>query len=47
MSTYLLQSPSGAAACLTDRTASGWIEWKDAQGQSLSDRKALAAEVAD
>ncbi len=36
---HLFQSPSGAAACVTGRTANGWIEWKDAQGRTLGERK--------
>ncbi len=37
---HLFQSPSGAAACVTGRTANGWIEWKDADGRTLGERKA-------
>ena len=37
---HLFQSPSGAAACVTGRTANGWIEWKDSEGRTLGDRKA-------
>lgn len=36
---YLFKSPSGAAACVTGRTANGWIEWKDMQGKTLGERK--------
>lgn len=36
---HLFQSPSGAAACVTGRTANGWIEWKDAQGRTLGELK--------
>lgn len=36
---HLFQSPSGAAACVTGRTANGWIEWKDAQGRTFGERK--------
>lgn len=33
---YLFDSPSGAAAAVLGRTANGWIEWKRADGQTLS-----------
>lgn len=36
---HLFQSPSGAAACVTGRTANGWVEWKDVQGRTLGERK--------
>lgn len=36
---HLFQSPSGAAACVTGRTANGWVEWKDASGRTLAERK--------
>lgn len=36
---YLFSSPSGAAAVVMGRTANGWIEWKDAEGQTLHDVK--------
>lgn len=39
---HLFQSPSGAAACVTGRTANGWVEWKDANGRTLAERKAMA-----
>ena len=39
---HLFQSPSGAAACVTGRTANGWIEWKDEAGRTLGERKATA-----
>lgn len=42
---HLFQSPSGAAACVTGRTANGWVEWKDAQGRTLGDRKLAVAAV--
>jgi hypothetical protein len=32
---HLFTSPSGAAACVTGRTANGWIEWRDANGKTL------------
>lgn len=38
---HLFQSPSGAAACVTGRTANGWVEWKDAAGRTLGERKAM------
>ncbi|NGY03868.1 GIY-YIG nuclease family protein [Solimonas terrae] len=34
---HLFASPSAAAACVTGRTANGLIEWKDAQGRTLSE----------
>lgn len=37
---HLFQSPSGAAACVAGRTANGWVEWKDASGRTLGERKA-------
>ena len=33
---HLFDSPSGAAAAVLGRTANGWIEWKRADGQTLS-----------
>lgn len=36
---YLFASPSAAAACVTGRTANGLIEWKDADGRTLRDRR--------
>ncbi len=33
---YLFGSPSGAAAAVLGRTANGWIEWKKADGTTLS-----------
>ena len=40
---HLFASPSGAAACVTGRTANGWLEWKDESGQTLGERKMAAA----
>ncbi len=40
---HLFQSPSGAAACVTGRTANGWVEWKDQDGRTLGERKATPA----
>lgn len=40
---HLFASPSGAAACVTGRTANGWIEWKDENGQTLGERKMAVA----
>lgn len=40
---HLFKSPSGAAACVTGRTANGQIEWKDAQGRTLWDLKMASA----
>lgn len=36
---YAFDSPSGAASALLGRSANGWIEWKNAQGRSLSEVK--------
>jgi len=36
---YLFNTPSGAAAVVLGRTANGWIEWKDKNGNSLNDVK--------
>lgn len=33
---HLFNSPSGAAAAVLGRTANGWIEWKRADGETLS-----------
>ncbi len=33
---HLFDSPSGAAAAVLGRTANGWIEWKRADGETLS-----------
>jgi hypothetical protein len=43
MRDHLFASPSGAAACVTGRTANGWIEWKDESGQTLGERKTAVA----
>ena len=34
---YAFGSPSGAAAALLGRNANGWVEWKNAAGQTLHD----------
>lgn len=34
---YLYGSPSTAAAVVLGRTASGWVEWKDKNGATLSE----------
>ena len=34
---HLFNSPSGAATMVTVRRANGWVEWKNEQGQTLSD----------
>ncbi len=34
---FLFSSPSTAAAVVLGRSANGWVEWKDDQGQTLSD----------
>lgn len=36
---HLFNSPSGAAAAVLGRTANGWISWKRADGQTLSEVK--------
>ena len=36
---HLFKSPSGAAAAVLGRTANGWISWRRADGQSLSEVK--------
>ena len=36
---HLFNSPSGAAAAVLGRTANGWISWKRADGQTLSEIK--------
>ena len=39
---YLFDSPSGAAAALLGRPANGWIEWKRADGETLSKVKRVS-----
>ena len=39
---YLFESPSGAAAAVLGRTANGWIEWKSANGETLSKIKRIS-----
>ena len=41
---YLFDSPSGAAAAVLGRTANGWIEWKNAEGRTLSQVKRVPRE---
>lgn len=36
---YLFASPSMAAIAVLGRTANGWLEWKNAQGQTLDEAK--------
>ena len=36
---YVFASPSGAAGALLGRTANGWVEWKNAAGQTLHEVK--------
>ena len=36
---HLFRSPSGAAIILMGRTANGWIDWKNAAGQTLDSLK--------
>ena len=42
---HLFKSPSGAAAAVLGRTANGWIEWKRADGQTLSEVKRVTRDV--
>ena len=39
---HLFDSPSGAAAAVLGRTANGWISWKRADGQTLSQVKRVS-----
>lgn len=39
---HLFNSPSGAAAAVLGRTANGWISWKRADGQTLSEIKRVS-----
>ncbi|MEI6537807.1 MAG: DUF4357 domain-containing protein, partial [Verrucomicrobiaceae bacterium] len=39
---HLFNSPSGAAAAVLGRTANGWISWKHADGQTLSEIKRVS-----
>ena len=34
---YLFKSPSAAAAFVLEASANGWSEWKDKDGNTLSD----------
>lgn len=40
----IFRNTQGAAACVTGRTANGWIEWKDGDGRTLGERKATPVE---
>lgn len=42
---HLFKSPSGAAAAVLGRTANGWISWKRADGQTLSEIKRVTRDV--
>jgi hypothetical protein len=42
---YLFKSPSGAAAAVLGRTANGWISWKRADGQTLSEIKRVSRDI--
>lgn len=42
---HLFKSPSGAAAAVLGRTANGWIAWKRADGQTLSEIKRVSRDV--
>lgn len=35
---HLFSTPSGASDCVTGRATNGWIEWKQANGETLHDR---------
>lgn len=39
---HLFKTPSGAAAVVMGRTANGWIEWKRADGKTLSEDKRVS-----
>ena len=39
---FVFGSPSAAAAAVLGRRANGWIEWKDASGRTLGERKGAA-----
>lgn len=41
---HLFHSPSGAAAAVLGRTANGWLTWKRADGQTLSEVKRVSRE---
>ncbi|WP_054951643.1 GIY-YIG nuclease family protein [Numidum massiliense] len=41
---YIFSSPSAAAAAVLGRTNNGWMEWKDASGQTLDQRKRRTTE---
>ena len=36
---HLFRSPSGAAIVLMGRSANGWVDWKNAAGQTLDSLK--------
>ena len=42
---HSFNSPSGAAAAVLGRTANGWIEWKRADGQTLSKVKRVSRDA--
>ena len=44
---YAFASPSGAAGALLGRTANGWIEWRNAAGQTLHDMKRVGHDEQD
>ena len=44
---HLFNSPSGAAAAVLGRTANGWISWKRADGQTLSEVKRVSQKRTD
>ena len=39
---YEFGSPSGAAAAVSGRSSNGWIDWKDANGRTLSEVKRVS-----
>ncbi|RLS82149.1 MAG: DUF4357 domain-containing protein [Planctomycetota bacterium] len=42
---HLFRTPSGAAAAVLGRTANGWLSWRRADGQSLSQVRRVAREA--
>ncbi len=44
---FMFDSPSGAAAAVLGRTANGWIEWKRADGKTLSRVKRVSREIGE
>ncbi len=42
---YLFRTPSGAAMAVMGRTANGWIEWKNQNGETLHDTRRAEPDV--